>query len=146
MPPVCLSEWKVNERLTCETRQGGEGKRFTYTHAENRLELLLYSPYGVDWNDRFRENPHRVPVDVLYDNTVDGYIWPLVIYADEGMKLTVDELYHAGQGACMEAGIQGVRYVCDIHGRILQVYLDGLFWIVSRTNLDYVLAGQTSTR
>jgi hypothetical protein len=140
-PAVDLSKWKMNVRLTCETRGGGEGLYYTFMHGADRLDLLLRSPYEVDWEDRWRENKYRVPVEVLFDDTPDGLIWPRIIWPLAGVKLAVDELHRVSQGACMEAGIQGVRYICSIGDRILQLFLDGLYWVVSRAELEYILAG-----
>lgn len=139
-PDINLKAWKKEEWLAQEKRGGGKGKRFTFTRGADIVNFFLVSPYGVDFEDEYRANPYRVPVEVLFDTTFDALVWPRIITV-EGTTLYIDELHRVEQGANQEAGIQGVRFICSIGDRILQLYLDGLFWVVSKAELEFVLAG-----
>ena len=142
-PPVNLKSWNMRVQQSTQTRGGGSGLRYTFTHGADKLNLFLRSPYVENWEESFRENPQRVPVEVLFDATPEGLVYPLLVNTSEGGSLCIDEILHVAQRACQEAGIQGIRYVCGIGDRHLLLYLEGIYWVVSRANLEYVLARQT---
>lgn len=139
---LLLKNWSMEHWSLQENRgRSKEGLCYNFTRGAEQVKMEATSPYITSWKDHKRENPYRIPLDVLYDCTPDGLLWPLKFYR-AGNAYTIDELHKVGQGSNVEAGIQGVRYLCSIGDRILQLFLDGITWIVSKAELEFVLAGQ----
>lgn len=138
-PVMSLKNHTLECRLAQETKSGGSGKYYNTIVGGDSIQLFLDSPYSVDWEEEYCGHPSRLPVRVFYENWPEGELWPHRISA-KGKILVIDELADVRQASCLEAGIQGIRYLCRIGSRFIQLFLDGPFWVVVADELDFVVA------
>ncbi len=117
----------------------GQGKYYTGYVGSNPIELHLRSCISsVNWEGEYAATPFKTQVAVLFDNLPEGMVCPISVYT-AGKKLKIDELIDVRKSSNQEAGIQGIRYVCRCGSRLMQLFLDGLFWVIAAPELAFVL-------
>ncbi len=77
-----------------------------------------------------RENPGKIYVKVRADHHLDGHIRPLLLRTQDGPVQRIDRILDVRQAPSLKAGGQGVRYTCQIEGRIVQLFYDEPYWFI----------------
>ncbi len=101
----------------------------------SEVELRLDSTLPVDWFWPYRNHPQRVRAEVLYDNQEDGKLYPIHFWVED-RDYRIDEFLGAGFESDPEVGGQGVCYRCRVESSIIKLYLDDLYWIIPRSQVE----------
>lgn len=76
------------------------------------------------------ENPCKRYVKVRADHTIDGKTRPLLFREADGPTCRIDRILDTRQAAALKAGGQGIRYVCEVEGRVILLYFDDPYWFI----------------
>lgn len=78
-------------------------------------------------------SPYKAYVEVIADFSSDGRMKPLRLIWEDGRKYDVDRILRVDRCASLKEGGAGIRYVCRILGRRVELYYEeNGFWFVNR--------------
>ncbi len=72
-------------------------------------------------------------VDVILRQSKEGLITPIRIIWDDGRSYSIDRILSISRHSSQVGGC-GIRYVCQIHGRTRNVYLERDRWFIESTH------------
>ena len=96
-----------------------------------------------------RENDQKEILDVLLENTGDGFLLPFKFRTEHGEKFLIDKVINIEPAASLEAGCQGMRYTCRVSimnedDRLFEheidLYHDGDFWCMEKAQLSALVS------
>ena len=76
------------------------------------------------------ENPCKHYVKVRADHDFDGKTRPLLFREESGPTCRIDRILDMRQAAALKAGGQGMRYVCEVEGRVISLFHDDPYWFI----------------
>lgn len=72
----------------------------------------------------------KVFVRVTAEHDENGSVRPLILTWSDGRKYEIDRVLDVRQAPSLKAGGLGIRYVCRIRGKVIQLFCDEGKWFV----------------
>ena len=82
---------------------------------------------------RREANRSKCYVKVRADFDFDGKIRPLLFREENGPTCRIDHILDIRRAASLKAGGQGIRYICEVEGRVFVLFYDEPYWFLERT-------------
>ena len=83
-------------------------------------------------SDETKANPHKKYLEVHAVFTEDGEMRPESLTWEDGMVYEVDSIKDVARSASRKAGGTGIRYLCMIEGRPVELYYEENYrWFIA---------------
>lgn len=76
------------------------------------------------------DNYDKVYVEVVVEFNIDGKMIPKSLRWDDGTVYEIDKILDERRAASLKAGGQGIRYLCQIHGKERFLFYEKPKWFV----------------